>query len=1140
MSIAAFLLLKLIILISTTLFVVRDTTTTRAFDISIDDSFGTAKAWSLYDDVREDGSPSTWVSRSENKTWLYLARLNNVTSVGTNWKPKDGIVTQRFGVEFPQTGPTTLDTTVEIFVPKVECEEAILSAEVKAPPKRPQDTEEGKYTEVYLNVTLNSDICSNITFNDKMPCESVRHGDVKVEYPDTYTGPWCQRKQHFYEVYSFSCSPSDERWAFITAECNTKFEDPKNLTSSFESMNLVRSASTICKIEYGVTKANVTLDLSTSILTLRNDINEEDAQPMTNLSSKAFTRMLLMNLEMSKDSFNVDDNVPTRQWSEGWEPSTMADPLFQLIYTQMGYPPTLDPFYEANTLMNATTLVLKGFSQEVARYSLLVPDLKRGLADGTVTEKRLHVRDATIWVMIAAFCVLSLSCLLVAYKTQPFAWVPAMSGSIAGHTSLLANSPYLKSLLAGTGHLTEQALKGRLESIHFTGDMDPTGQVKLQAEGHTTPISPRPPVMDHSNRPKKSSPWIPLAVRRPILFATFVGPVIAITVLEILYRLLKNQKILIETGSEDSTASSYIVRIASALVVFLLTTMVNNLDFTILTFAPYSSLRGGSVPADRSILFHPLSISPFLILIKSLRHGQYGTATSNAASLIAGFLTVIVSGLWISTDSMANVQPSVASVDNWSFAWLTNSTTDGGAAQMLNNVRHGGAVTPRTSWKDLVIPRISTSSPDAVKSGNTSNHSYDVMALQPVLNCTVVPQESINVSLSITTAPGDWVHGSLITVTPPDLPKECAGASANKSSGLSFNMTVPEESPMWVGEFLDFPYTSGSNCPSIGILFGHVYNNNNTDSRELTALICNQGVKQVPITINYSGEPANGKIESVVVRNKSKDIEFGTGHERYLGFKAAERIDLAFTYFDSDDVLHEMYDYFFDHLTHRPGGHTREELTRAKNAQKLIQAVTQDFNEYMRHVIDLNFRANGHESEEDLVSAIDNDTSVLLSSVSNITGKSTEEITHIVIDGTSKLILQILLAAMTTMSLTGLVLIKIRGTLPRNPCSIGSTMAFLADSQLCDEKSNIIPPSAQLIQDKQLEEAFSGWVFSLGLWVTTNAAAEREVEGERHGGDEMEVEEGPTESHAHEDHDETMSPGEGNKWFGVDIGKANI
>lgn len=83
----------------------------------------------------------------------------------------------------------------------------------------------------------------------------------------------------------------------------------------------------------------------------------------------------------------------------------------------------------------------------------------------------------------------------------------------------------------------------------------------------------------------------------------------------------------------------------------------------------------------------------------------------------------------------------------------------------------------------------------------------------------------------------------------------------------------------------------------------------------------------------------------------------------------------------------------------------------------------------------------------------------------------------------SRIILQILLAVMTVFGFLGYALVKLRGTLSRDPCSIASTMAFLAGSQLCDRRAGIIPHGAEFMSDQQLKRVFDRRVFSLGWWM---------------------------------------------------------
>jgi hypothetical protein len=86
-------------------------------------------------------------------------------------------------------------------------------------------------------------------------------------------------------------------------------------------------------------------------------------------------------------------------------------------------------------------------------------------------------------------------------------------------------------------------------------------------------------------------------------------------------------------------------------------------------------------------------------------------------------------------------------------------------------------------------------------------------------------------------------------------------------------------------------------------------------------------------------------------------------------------------------------------------------------------------------------------------------------------------------DHTSKVTLQILLAAMTLLGLLAFLLVDLRGTLPRKPTTIASTLAFLAASDLCcAQDHHLLPARAEWLDEKALERVFHGWLFSLGWW----------------------------------------------------------
>ncbi|KAI3578788.1 hypothetical protein IWW34DRAFT_805443 [Fusarium oxysporum f. sp. albedinis] len=577
---------------------------------------------------------------------------------------------------------------------------------------------------------------------------------------------------------------------------------------------------------------------------------------------------------------------------------------------------------------------------------------------------------------------------------------------------------------------------------------------------------------------KDRKSWTPISGRRWFVVATLAFPLLAIGEARSMHRT-------------DSTSISYTIRIASTATVFAIATLVNSLDFTITAFAPYSSLRGGNSPPERSILFHLLSVSPFLIFFKSLRACHFGPAASNISSLLSSFLTIIVSGLWTLTGPVTLEGPFSAMVGNWRSTWPVRAVDDGGAAVILNLVRYGGANTSSSIWQDLVLPHVSLTSSTPISDDiyRSANYTYAIGGLRPLLDCSVAPQENLTMTM--------WRDVG------------CRLVGNDEEQDCSFKRTrVTLRRPEGCeGHDTDGTFSFGT------------------------------GLEQVPVTVTYTGNPSlreiNERHPPKLELEKAWRWVNGTSKSKAFGYQPGRFLDADLTPFPIDEpdtrTFDEDDDPFFDHLLHGPNRIKRESLLGPSNTEKLIRAVQRDYSEYMRHVIDLNFRANSSNAHDDLISAEALPNARPSSVATEITGTTSAQVTRLAIHTTSKLLLQILLGLMALLSLASYLLVKIDGTLPRNPCSIASTMAFLAGSQLCDRDAGIIPQGAEYMTDGQLKEAFDGWVFSLGWWQKEEASVESEEpnDGESTLGDR----DVPDEAQEGQ-----RTPGRS----GIDVGRANV
>ncbi|KAK1856285.1 hypothetical protein CCHR01_01033 [Colletotrichum chrysophilum] len=297
------------------------------------------------------------------------------------------------------------------------------------------------------------------------------------------------------------------------------------------------------------------------------------------------------------------------------------------------------------------------------------------------------------------------------------------------------------------------------------------------------------------------------------------------------------------------------------------------------------------------------------------------------------------------------------------------------------------------------------------------------------------------------------------------------------SLGANFKLWDPSSylnRGFWIGQYLELETTPGRSreaCPSAVVFFGKVGDlrgNGPGTNNNLTALLCFSRIEEIPATITYRGDPSDVDLDNIDLHSEAaKCWVNGTANSTSLSFKLKGFLDSGLTKFPTDwnfsaQQSQYRYDIFFNHVIFGPQQTLPTDILGPSNTGALIEAITHSFKEYFAHVIDLNFRSKDFET--------------------SIQGTSLQKTTRLAIDKVSKTILQSLIATITVLSFVAYKLVKIRGTLPRNPCSIASTMGFLADSQLCDPKSGILPKDASLMTERELRQGLHGFVFSLGWW----------------------------------------------------------
>ncbi|PPJ53076.1 hypothetical protein CBER1_11606 [Cercospora berteroae] len=618
------------------------------------------------------------------------------------------------------------------------------------------------------------------------------------------------------------------------------------------------------------------------------------------------------------------------------------------------------------------------------------------------------------------------------------------------------------------------------------------------------------PVRAGPSRTKKPQVWVPLSARHYMMCLTVGAPLVAIVILEILFTISdRNQGVTDVTNTEDT--ATYLSCYLSALVMFAIATSFNGLDFTLSSFAPYSLLRSGSVPAARGIGFHILGSYPLLALCKSLRVKHWASALSNSAGILGGFLTVISSGLWVvGRNVVLSRAVQVPLAHTWNATWHNSPQVgDSGAAVTLDMIQKGGATTGPLVWNDHVLPALGTEVtmsgelPAYVTGSSSFNYTFEINALRPYLECEPVSEENISTAVFADNSPQNFINVSF------PLKGLCQKGGRNGTNAyfeVSYSMILSKERE-WTGKLLDlhlgpffdrtvFTESSAYNVTEKMLEYGEPsWGPDNMMGCPSIGVIIGEFVEEVQLSVTYHGNQTNtpALIGASAPRPKPGQSRFLTNGtdgfdafpyrmQTYIGVYdyGGGRGNLS-AFSAGRGEFSDWIDSFADNIVNGPDGVPYEELRGKANQDNLIRATQKLYNKYMTLVIDANFRQSLSNPQDHPI----------------VTGRLEVLSSRLHVNFVSKMILQVVFASMIIMGSFAFWLADLRETLPRKPTSIASTMAFRAGSDLCGSAGSppLIPPNALQMNSAEVARVFDGWFSSLGWWSKSRKAGSNGSEG---------------------------------------------
>ena len=1093
-SIAGFALLKVVILVSTGLLDVRSTNLERDYQISLAKTFNGSAFWDTVtgNKIYLTGTDPTYGNVSSYPVSSNFGVLDkNTNGLAT---PLDLMAFQSFNIP-PTLSAKTVWANVDVFVPNISCE----TAETVF---RPRAGESEPYYQLRSDTCstdfghIGSSICQQDT-QDCPPSQFV-YGAARLNCSAALSDATHDYTQKDPVNYLTEDTPYDFRYALLVM--NITYQ-PAATNSTRLTPVAHEISAVICKTDYSISNTKVSFDNDTAVYTIDKPAPGEH---MKNLSAPMLGEIMWAAL---RSTTGIYTNVSLAEKRDtvsdpGW--SNVRDPLFQTVLRSLGGNNSISSLLSANTLQEGASKAFSGIATQLMKSSFLMPINDTITARGRYMDERLHIGLISLWIMFAALIAMVFLTLAIMF-TRSRECVLHDPTTLAAHAVILSSSSNLHQLLQTAGRLRTSQLGTLLQRHRFSSSKSDDSQQIHTSRAPYAVATMAPP------KKQKKDTWVPTAATYPMIALTMTVPLIVIVVLEILFQTSKrHQGIADVTGNEDT--ARYLSRYLSALTMLLVATSFSALDFTIASFAPYSLLRAGGVPARRVMTLNILGKLPPVALVQSLRTRQFGSAFSNLAAIIGSVLTIIVAGLW-DTVPVAQYRGVTASrLDSFNTSWYNSSTTgDNGAVVTLDQVQHGSAYLPTTIWNNTVMPLVSSVRFDipgqqpVIARSASQNITLGLDSLLPELTCDILDDQYVSIEY---TSSQDRVFGVMNLIAQAPVPTRC-----NPDGNLTYNHRETVKPPSqfsWFGGLLDLNISEDlAGCPSIGIIFGKTQEAA-TRKSDVTVLLCSQRLRQVTLNVTYGGNntvnlsmkpnlaPVPLWETATFLTNGTPGIDsFPYRVQNYLATASGETPAYGTLSLFNTNGDKQFLDQFFNHIVYGPNGTSLEDLAGRGNRQILVRAVQTLYTKYMSLVIDMKFRQSQPQSTSQQGDDVVRGTVDIMAS-------------RLQLKQTSKLVLQICLAFMTLFGVAALLLTDLRSTLPRNPCSIASTMGFLAGSDLCQ------------VEEKRWTDldaaAYEGSMLSLGWWEQSARKA------------------ASSENEAGEEDNSTEEPEIAERRFGIDIG----
>jgi Protein of unknown function (DUF3433) len=652
---------------------------------------------------------------------------------------------------------------------------------------------------------------------------------------------------------------------------------------------------------------------------------------------------------------------------------------------------------------------------------------------------------------------------------MPLHTLPASANSISCYISVFERSEPVIDLLKESSIWTLNRIRQDLSFYGFqAGTVKVGGRFQFRIL-----LSKRPPTDRIRRKISKRSEWHlsrkkwwrPFAFGLPAISFILLTPPTMIAILEVLSQRSQKNEGLLDIESENYYRYAWLF--IPTLLVVLLATLFNMLDYEIENIHPFQRLRRQAATAESSILNNPLSNLTPLVVWDAICFRDIALGAAGVSVMLAPFLPIVMSGLYTHRDIERHQQVQVQQISwfqNLSLGLQTDNMT---LVTLLALISQQNLTYPQWTYNEIALPHISLMHSGYLgkteRFENAKSLTMQVPGLRGTMDCSVLPESQMNMTENATS--GYYKHTLHFNVsTGPESPIQ----PFDEPYAFDIFLKPWSSTRGYFGQFFRTRAAIGDTSNRLLLPFGYVEHNH---SKAISYLLCTPYTEQLEVdlklilpsyAVSLTHPPT--AIESSA-HFFSNDSFIPSNIPSLLGY-------------DSGSL-----EGFFQILMYGKDGVPGDELL--SNTTRLLEAVEHQYRIFAAQAFNIAYRTSFGSAENRNRSRILNATLISTSS-------------RLIQSKISTRILQGLLAALFICAvITYTILWKTtngtRCVLPHNPASIAIMATLLAGSKMLTTEKLNIPPGTEFMNEKEMKKSgvFDGWLFSLGWWETSRPGVQR-------------------------------------------------